>query len=193
MALLEYIIKVDFFLFRRVNQLWTCGFLDAWLPLFRTPAFWVPLYVFVVFFMFQNNASKQALIWLLCFVCIVSCCDVLSSRVIKQLIFRYRPCLDPYWEGKVRLLVNYCSTRSGFTSSHAMNHFGMGIFLYYTFKEYIKKWALLFLFWAFVVSYSQVYVGLHYPLDIIAGGGIGSGLGFLGWRYYRHILYKNIF
>ena len=80
--------------------------------------------------------------------------------------------------GKARLLLNHCPGSGSFTSSHAANHFGLAFFIYLTLKPYLKKWGYLFFLWAATVSYAQVYIGVHYPIDVISGALLGSAIGY---------------
>ena len=79
----------------------------------------------------------------------------------------------------VRMIVNHCSGGNSFPSSHATNHFGAAVFFFCTLKPYIKNYGWLFFFWAATISYAQVYVGVHYPTDVIGGAIIGSIVGYL--------------
>jgi undecaprenyl-diphosphatase len=79
----------------------------------------------------------------------------------------------------VRLLINNCSGGYSFTSSHATNHFGLALFLFITLQSVFKKWRYLFLFWAATICYGQVYVGVHYPLDVLCGAILGSATGYI--------------
>jgi undecaprenyl-diphosphatase len=81
--------------------------------------------------------------------------------------------------------VGYRPQSSSFTSSHAANHFGMAMFIYTTFKTRFPKWPALFFVWAFLISFAQVYVGVHYPLDITAGALIGILIGYLSGRSFN--------
>lgn len=74
-----------------------------------------------------------------------------------------------------------------FTSSHATNHFGAGVFFFITLKPYLKNGAYLFFVWAALISYAQIYVGVHYPLDIICGALIGSMIGLFTAKLYEKI------
>jgi len=84
----------------------------------------------------------------------------------------------------MRFLANYCPTNSSFTSSHACNHFAMAFFIYRTLKHTSPWWRLVFI-WAFLISYAQVYVGVHYPLDVTAGAIVGSCIGWLTSPLFR--------
>lgn len=173
--MLEQIIKLDYYTFQYINQVWVNSVGDLVFPFLREPLLWVPLYVFLfsLVLLSQDIKTKQQYIWLLHWGILIFLCDGISSHIIKNLIWRPRPCIDPIWENKLRLLVNYCSNRSSFTSSHASNHFGMAIFFVLTLRKHLGHWVYLFLLWAGLISYAQVYVGLHYPLDIIAGALLG--------------------
>jgi len=83
------------------------------------------------------------------------------------------------------MIVNHCSGGYSFPSSHATNHFGAAVFFFCTLRPYLKKWAYLFFFWAASISYGQVYVGVHYPSDVIGGAILGSIIGYLMSLIYR--------
>jgi undecaprenyl-diphosphatase len=84
----------------------------------------------------------------------------------------------------MRFLANYCPSSSSFTSSHACNHFAMAFFIYRTLRQTSPWWSLVFV-WAFMISYAQVYVGVHYPLDVICGAVVGSLIGLTTSRLFR--------
>jgi len=88
----------------------------------------------------------------------------------------------------------HCSGGFSFPSSHAVNHAGLAVFLWLFFRKPKKSWPYLFLFWAFAIGYSQVYVGVHYPMDVIAGfmigGVIGTGI-FALFRNTDKLLFKE--
>ncbi len=85
---------------------------------------------------------------------------------------------------QVRLLVP-CSGSYSFTSSHATNHFGMAAFFFFTFRHFLKYWAWIPFVWAFLVVYAQIYVGIHYPLDIIGGAGLGIALAWMVASFFN--------
>jgi membrane-associated phospholipid phosphatase len=99
--------------------------------------------------------------------------DQFSSGFLKDFINRPRPCNDALLSPYVTLRIPRCPSSGSFTSSHAANHFGQAAFYYFTLKQYFKKWTGLFFVWAATISYGQVYVGVHYPLDILGGAIIG--------------------
>ncbi|WP_431214988.1 phosphatase PAP2 family protein [Puia sp. P3] len=89
--------------------------------------------------------------------------DLISSKLIKDtLVVRTRPCGDPLLADSVRFIAAYCPSSSSFTSSHACNHFALAFFIYRTLRHTSRWWSLVFV-WAFLISYAQVYVGVHFP------------------------------
>jgi membrane-associated phospholipid phosphatase len=166
----------DIYLFYKINTVWTNDFLDHVFPWWRDATTWYPVYLFLLVFILINFGWK-AWTWILFLVLNVIITDQLCSTVIKHIVLRLRPCNDPFMHGMVRMLINHCGLGSSFPSAHATNHFGAACFLYLTLKPYLKKWCYLFFIWASTVSYGQVYVGLHYPTDILSGAIIGSIIG----------------
>ena len=182
-AFFQKILQADYWLFSRINQHWTCSFLDNVSVFIREAELWVPFYLFLLVFS-TLNFRKKGWIWSLYLGMTVIISDLISSRLVKDHIFRLRPCRNPLWADSMRFLANYCPVGSGFTSSHACNHFAMAFFIYATMKHTSRWWALVFV-WAFFISYAQVYVGVHYPIDVICGGLLGSGIGIATSRVFR--------
>lgn len=165
-------------LFIKLNSGWTNSFFDIVLPYFRDSVFWAPLYLFFLAFIVLNY-GKKGLWWGIAFVCTVAIADMVSSRIFKEGFERLRPCRDPFFFDHVRLLVKHCSGGYSFTSSHAANHFGMATYMSITFYSTFKKWIYLTYLWALFIAYAQIYVGVHYPLDVLGGGLIGVLAGLL--------------
>ena len=174
--LFQKVLRIDHWLFTKINQQWTNSFFDSVLPFLRQQEIWYPFYLFLLVFI-TINFGRNGWWWALSVVMTFAVSDLISSWVIKALVFRYRPCRSPLIADQVRTLVNYCPQSSSFTSSHACNHFAAAVFIFITLKQTGNWWWLLFL-WAFFISYAQVYVGVHYPLDVTCGALLGCGIGY---------------
>lgn len=173
----EALKEIDYTLFSKLNGEWHTPFLDGFIPFVRESYLWLPFYFFLILFTTINFKIK-GWFWVLFFLINATVSDVVSSRLIKEFFFRLRPCQDPWFAGKVRFLVSYCPYSSSFTSSHAVNHFAAAMFIFTTFRKTVSSyWAFVFL-WAFCISYAQVYVGVHFPLDVICGAIIGLIAGY---------------
>ena len=174
----EGIKNLDYFLFSKLNGQWHNSFFDGAIPFIRESYFWLPFYFFLILFATINFKNK-GWYWALFFIMNAMLSDFVSSDLIKDSLFRLRPCHDPTLADKVRFLVSYCPVSSSFTSSHAVNHFAAAMFIFTTFKKAISPyWGYVFL-WAFFISYAQVYVGVHFPLDVFCGAIVGLILGYI--------------
>lgn len=172
----DWLVKWDQSVFRLVNGRLHTPVLDQLLPLWRSAEFWAPLYLFLLVFALLNFKSKGAW-WVLFFICTFIACDLTGTYAFKKVVERVRPCNDPDFYMQVRLLLKQCGGGFSFVSNHATNHFGMGVFCLVTLRHITGKWAWLFVLWAASVAWAQVYVGVHYPLDVIAGALLGTLFG----------------
>jgi undecaprenyl-diphosphatase len=176
--------QLDLELFNLINGNWHNEFFDTLMPLLRNAKSWIPLYLFLLFFALFN--FKKNISWWIFFAAgTVILANFISSDIIREIFIRLRPCNDPLLAGSVRVLVTYRPQSSGFISAHAANHFAMATFFYFTLIKYIGKRGLLFFAWAFSICYAQVYVGVHFPMDIIRGGAIGFVFGYLSARSFN--------
>lgn len=171
-------------LFLLINRQWNLSWLDSLLPIWREANTWLPLYLFLILFLVINFPSK-AFSWILTAVITFAISDQLSSSLIKPFFARLRPCNDPELVGMVRLLLPNCGSGYSFTSSHATNHFAFAVFVFLTFGQVIGKWKWAFLCWAGSVAYAQVYVGVHYPIDVFFGAVLGSLIGYATASIYH--------
>lgn len=158
------------------------GFLDSFLIPFRHKLCWIPLYLFIITFISMNYGKMKWLVFLFFGVTILLS-DTVSSKIIKKSVERIRPCHVQRLEPVAKIP---CSHGFSFTSSHATNHFAIGTFLFFLFSFF--KYRYLWFVWAGIISFSQVYVGVHYPFDVLIGSLIGIILGFLSFRGYSLVL-----
>jgi undecaprenyl-diphosphatase len=183
LTIFSSLLQFDHWLFNKINQEWVSPSLDLIIPIFLQEEIWFPLYVFLIVFALYNFRTKGSW-WLTALVMTVIISDLISSSLIKSLIFRYRPCQDPVLMDGVRLLANYCPAHSGFPSSPGCNHFAAAWFILITLNE-TGSWRWLLLLWALIISYGQIYVGVHYPLDVAGGIILGSAIGLGMSRFFK--------
>jgi len=176
------LLQFDRWLFHKINQTWTFPFFDGVMPFLRQQEFWYCFYLFLLVFALYNFGVRGCW-WVLGFIMTAVVGDLVSSHLIKGLFFRLRPCRDPDMIDQVRVLVNYCPQNSSFTSSHACNHFALAWFIFLTLNQ-TGPWRWLLFLWAFIICYAQIYVGVHYPLDILGGALIGSVIGITMSRVF---------
>lgn len=183
--MMETILQWDVAGFHAINQGWSSPVLDFFLIAARNKYVWVPLYVLALSWMIFNLSVRQ---WLLTFVFIglaIFASDTISSELIKKQVKRLRPCAELTLEPSAIQRV-HCGGGYSFTSSHATNHFCLAAFMVMVFGSYMKRWKYLWWLWAAIVAVAQVYVGVHYPLDVIGGGLVGVLIGWSAGVLCRH-------
>lgn len=168
----------DQWLFVQLNSRFTNPFFDAVLPFFRDSVFWAPLYLFILVFI-TLNYGRRGWWWSIGFLCTIALADMTGTRIFKEGFERLRPCSDPAFFSYVRLLVQQCSGGYSFVSNHAANHFGMATFVSLTFRAAFGRAVYISYLWAAFIAYAQVYVGVHYPLDVLGGAALGTLAGLL--------------
>jgi undecaprenyl-diphosphatase len=179
--------KWDTILFVKINTVYTNSFGDSIFPWWRESITWVPLYFFLLLFV-AINYKQKTFAWLLFFIITIALADQISSGFLKNFVGRVRPCNDLFLQLYIKLRLVRCPQSGSFTSSHAANHFAAAMYIWLTLKPVIKKWGWLFFVWAFTISYGQVYVGVHYPLDIVGGAILGCLIGGATASFYNRRL-----
>ena len=178
------LLEWDQSLFIAINGSGTNVVFDHLMPFLRNSSTWIPLYLFLLVFMLLNFRIK-GLWWAVFFLLTVALTDMIGNYVFKHGIERLRPCNDPSMIEQVRLLLDHCGAGYSFISNHAANHFGMASFFYISFRHISKPAAWVAIVWAILIAYAQVYVGVHYPLDVICGGLLGIAVGSTLGRFYN--------
>lgn len=170
------LLHFDQYLFHLINIESHNAFLDVIMPYWRHKLFWFPLYLFIFTFLLLNYKLK-GFYFIIAFVLTIVITDFVSSELIKKNIHRLRPCHSTELKEEVKLLVR-CGSGFSFPSSHAANHMAIAVFCMMTLvrrKIYLKAGLL---FWAISVAYGQVYVGVHYPFDVVGGAVLGGMIGY---------------
>ncbi|MFN4146043.1 MAG: phosphatase PAP2 family protein [Runella sp.] len=133
---------------------------------------WIPLYVMIVVALIWQY-KRRAVAMIAAMVLSVALADQTTSSLLKPWVERLRPCYVEYLQSQVHLVVEGCGGKYGFASSHAANSFALAMVLWLLVGQRFRWVGWVFFSWAALVAYSRVYVGVHYPLDIVVGALIG--------------------
>ncbi len=177
--MLEKILSIDIELFIFLNGLGSETYDGLWLKI--TSQFnWIPLFIVLLYFIFKKIGAKQTF-YLLFFVAVLITVTDQTTNLFKFTFQRLRPCNNPDINSFIRVV----QVRSSFSffSGHASNTMAVAIFLYLVLKKHFKYFSFLFL-WPLIFGYSRIYLGLHYPVDILSGYLCGFIYGFLMYKIY---------
>ncbi len=180
------ILQLDLELFSLINGQWHNNFWDTVMPFWRNKLFWMPLYLFIGSFLVVNFPKKGFVVIAL-LLATVGLADLVSSRGLKKTVKRVRPCNEIALQGKARIVMK-CGKSYSFTSSHATNHTAIAVFLIFTIGALFKWIKMPLLLWAISVGYGQIYIGAHYPLDVLGGILVGFLIGLFGASVCRLVL-----
>lgn len=174
--------------FTYLNETIANPVLDFLCPILRNKLTWIPLYALLAWYFYQRYGIKNLLLLVAGTGLTVLITDQVASSLIKPYFHRLRPCNEAALHA--RLLLDACGNGYSFISSHAANHFGMAFFFSFFFE---RKWiaAVVLLSWAFAVSFSQVYVGVHYPLDVTVGAFLGIITGITTGAIFYSLVVKR--
>jgi len=189
---MEFLLQLDCDLFYLINVGLDSSILDLILIPFRNKDTWIPLYLFFIGYIFINRKLHHP-ICVLFLILTVAFADQFSSNILKKAVERPRPC-HVASQLENNLIKVRCGKGYSWPSSHACNHFALAIFLVLLFGSSPLLIKFLLILWASMISFAQIYVGVHYPIDVLSGAIFGIIIGFLMFGLYRlfinHIITK---
>lgn len=162
---MEQLIEWDKAVFLFLNNTHT-PFWDHFMWIYTGRLTWVPLILSLLFVLFRKN-WKEALLVVVALALTITLCDQFASSLCKPYFARFRPAQDPEFSSFVQIVNGYRGGRYGFISSHAANSFGAVVLLALIFRN--RLFTITAIVWAIVNCYSRIYLGVHYPGDILAG------------------------
>lgn len=155
-------------------------FLDGCMKVYTSMIVWLPLALMLVYVLVKNNNIKDFFLLLIIIAGVIAITDTISSTICKPYFERWRPTRDPVLMYIVDTVTETRGKDFGFTSSHASNSFGIAVFIMLLIKN--RALSLSLLLWASMNAFTRIYLGVHYPGDILAGTLIGV---LAGWGMYR--------
>ena len=185
---METILTYDKELFLFLNNLGNPSWDAFWMFITNKWAS-IPLYIFLLLLSIKTFGVKKTLWMLLVVGVMVAATDQLTNA-FKYGFQRLRPCHDEGVFSMMRLVKSSCGGKYGYFSAHAANAFGVATFFSLYFIKNYKRISFFLLLWAILVAYSRIYIGVHFPLDVLTGMTIGAIYAFIFYRLFTYISNK---
>ena len=183
--MIEEILKLDSKLFLYLNNLGTSKFDIFWISLSKIEAN-ILMYLFLILLFFYIQKIRPKVIYIFYFFIVIALMITITDQganIFKDSIQRLRPCYNESIIDSLRLVKENCGGKYGFFSAHASNSFSLAIFFGLLFINRIRYIIMITLVYASLISYSRIYLGVHYPIDIIFGSFFGIFVGFVMYSF----------
>ena len=179
----DQLVNSDKNVFLFLNNLGSETWDPLWLAITHELTF-VPLYALLLYFIYKKRGLQSLIVSILVIALMITFTDQMTN-LVKDTVQRFRPCRTEGVMEHMRYIAERCG-RYGFFSGHSSNSMAAAIFGGLLLKPFYKNVIYLLIIWSLVVAYSRIYVGVHYPLDLICGLTFG---GLSGYAFYKLFLY----
>jgi undecaprenyl-diphosphatase len=179
--MIDFLINIDIKLFLFLNSFHS-EFFDSVMMFLTGKYSWILLYISILIFVFKKFGAKSSFIIIFLFIFTTILTDQTSVHLFKDVFKRLRPCFNPLIADIVHV-VKYPGGQYGFVSSHAANAFGTVVLASLILRN--KYISILLIFWASVIAYSRIYLGVHFPGDVLVGALLGTF-----WAFVIYYLFK---
>lgn len=183
----EKIISLDKKLLVFLNGLGSESFDGLWLIITKQ-LYWTPFFLLIFYLLYKKIGWKNLFIIIGFIAVLILVCDQ-TANLFKNSFHRLRPCNDPEIKDIIRVVKS--SPSFSFFSGHAANSMATTVFVFFLFRKYYKYAFLLFLF-PLIFAYSRIYLGLHFPTDILTGYTFGATFGFIFYKLYSKFVLRNL-
>mgnify|MGYP003321163818 FL=1 len=186
--MIEKILGLDSYLFLYLNNLGSQYYDNFWIFLSRTEANVMFYLVVLIAYIYSINNKKRTkiLFHLIIAIAMLITISDQTSNLFKDSFQRLRPCYNELISDSLRLVKDSCGGRYGFFSAHASNSFSLAIFFGLLLRSSNRLLILLFAIYAFLISYSRIYLGVHYPIDILVGTIFGTINAIVLYKIYLY-------
>lgn len=187
--MIEKLVESDHSLFLTLNGLHN-SFFDFVFYWMSDTLIWIPMYLIFIWLLYKKYPKNW---WKILTVLIltIALTDRIGVLAFKEVFQRLRPSHNPEFEGIIHLLNGYKGGQFGFVSNHAANTFALATFLSFVFKPYYKSFPYLIFGWSFLVGYSRIYLGVHYPADVVCGAILGSIISLIAIFILKKLMWQQ--
>ena len=186
--MLESLQALDRAIFLTLNGMHT-PYLDSFMYIFTSKLVWIPLYASILYVLYRNMNIRMVIFTTLMFALLIVIADQTCSSILRPIFERPRPSRNPEIADLVHIVNGKRGGMYGFPSCHAANTFALACFVMLLFKN--KALTTFFMLWAIVTCYTRIYVGVHYPGDLLFGTVVGFAAGAITYGIYRFCLHVN--
>ena len=186
--MLEELIQFDKEVFLFLNGMGNANWDGFWMFVTNKLSS-TPVYLILLILTYKQLGLRKTLIALAAIAILILVTDQLAN-FFKYGVQRLRPCYDHEVSTVMRLVKTSCGGKFGYFSAHAANSFAVASFFTFLLRSRFKYIGFLLFFWAILIAYSRIYIGVHFPLDVLTGMAIGLGISWLFAKLYLLTLYK---
>ena len=186
--MIDQILQWDTEVFMFLNGLGTSSWDAFWLT-YTSKFTWIPFYALLLYLIFRQMPIKAFITTLVAVALMILAADQ-TSNLFKNGFHRLRPCHLAELMDTMRLVKSYCGGQYGFYSAHASNTMAVTFFIGLTLKKRYKYLLYIMIVWAILMSYSRIYIGVHYPLDVLVGMFFGVITGTLFYKLNGYVINK---
>ena len=186
----DFFTDIDTQLFLFLNSL-HIPYFDCFMKIFSGKFIWAPMYASILYILFRRYQWKAVSCFTIAICLVILCTDQLCASIIRPIFERLRPSnIDNPISSLVHIVDGYRGGKYGFPSCHAANSFALAAFLIPLFSK--RRFTIFILSWATLNAYSRIYLGVHYPGDLIVGGLIGACIGLIWYYIAKKVVKKYV-